>query len=160
MANLNIHATLGLTPTIKPQPAPEVLVLTRGASAELLFDFCAYSYLIDSKNPFKYIDQITFLFKQNEEITYFEMLDQYGRMNPEFAYDPDRLCISLLLSPSTTAAFELSSETNPMYFEIAIRANTETITEQKKDTVIIEPQKPIVVVDSLYNQAKLATNFK
>ena len=36
-------------------------VITRGATAELLFDLNKFSYLLDYEDPFKYIDQITFL---------------------------------------------------------------------------------------------------
>lgn len=154
MANLNIQSTLGIAPS-KLNKIPEVLVITRGASAELLFSFYKYSYLIDEKNPFKYIDQITFLFKQNDNITYYEMFNTEGKLNSQFAYDEDLLSISLLLSPADTAAFELASELNPMQYEIAIKANTEIVIEQQVDSIIIEPQMPILVVDSLYNQAGL-----
>lgn len=159
MSNLNIHATLGVAPATIHRPH-EVLVITRGASAELLFNFINHSYLIDINEPFKYIDQITFLFKQNNKIIHFDMINSKGQMNPEFAYDEDRMCVSLLLSPAVTSTLELASELNPMSFEIAIRANTEFVTKQGKDTIIIEPQHPIIVVDSLYNQANLVTAFK
>ena len=46
MSNLNIHATLGVAPATTHRPH-EVLVITRGASAELLFNFINHSYLID-----------------------------------------------------------------------------------------------------------------
>jgi hypothetical protein len=39
-----------------------------------------------------------------------------------------------------------------MEFEIAIKLNTDSILEQKIDTVLIEKQLPIIVVDSIYNQ--------
>lgn len=159
MSTLDIHATLSTVPS-SAFKGPELLVITRGASAELLFSFFKYSYLIDSKDPFKYIDQITFLFEQDDEITYFEMFDEKGAFNEGFGYDESRMCFSLLLSPLNTSAFKLASHHNPMKFEVAIKANTEIVTIQKSDSIIIEPQRSIIVVDSLYNKANLAKGFK
>ena len=158
MANLDIHATLSTVPTSTFR-GPELLSITRGASAELLFSFFKYSYLIDTKDPFKYIDQITFLFEQGDDITYFEMFDEKGNFNEGFAYDESRMCFSLLLSPSNTAAFKLAPAEAPMKFEVAIKANTEIVTIQKADTIIVEPQRSIIVVDSLYNRANLVNKF-
>ena len=104
MPNLDIRTTLSIIPP-DSKKAPEILVITRGASAELLFDFMEYSYLIDSEDVFKYIDQITFLFEQNNNIWYYDLLDEKGAYNPKFAYDSDRMCFSLLLDSEDTMLF-------------------------------------------------------
>ena len=154
---MKIYTTLHLDPMClsKPAPSPFTTVITRGASAELIFDLHLYTYLLDKKEPFKYIDQITFLFKQNNQIVYYDLFDANKELNKEFVYNTDYDYISFILSPTETSKFSLANEHNPMEYEIAIQANTEAITKQGVDSIIIEKQKPILVVDSLYNKAKV-----
>lgn len=137
---------------------PFSMTITRGATAEILFLFDKYSYLIDETNPALYIEQLTFIFKQGDVITYYDLYKSNGELNKEFDINYDNQYISLLLSPEETSKFELANEHNPMEYEIAIKAKSEEfLPEEQKhiDSVIIERQKPILVVDSLYNKARL-----
>lgn len=135
---------------------PFTTVITKGASAELIFSFKKYSYLFDPADPFKYIDQLTFIFKQDDNIYYFEMFkDEDKTKDSNFGYNSDLEYISLLLSPAETANFDVANEYNPVQFEIAIKVNTDNLIAQKVDSVIIEKQLPILVVDSLYSEAQL-----
>jgi hypothetical protein len=60
--------------------------------------------------------------------------------------------VTLLLSSSETASLPLTSIDTPMDFEIDIRLNTDIFSSlNNKDSIIIEPQHYIAVVDSLYS---------
>ena len=150
---MKIHTNMNLESIYRPAPRSSFTAeITRGSSAEIIFDFNKFSYLLNKKDPFKYIEQITFFFKQKYDITYFEMLNGKKELNPNFGFDEDDLYISCILDPETTSQFKVTREGAPMEFEIAIKLNTDEITEQKVDTVVIEKQLPIVVVDSIYSQ--------
>ena len=154
---MKIHTNMSLESSYRPTPrSPYTAEITRGSSADILFDFNKFSYLLNRNEPFKYIEQITFFFKQKYDVTYFEMFDENKQLNPNFGFDQDDLYISCILDPATTSQFKVTKEGAPMEFEIAIKLNTDEILEQKIDTVVIEKQLPIVVVDSIYSQV----NFK
>lgn len=136
--------------------SPYTTKITRGSSAEIIFDFNKFSYLLNKKDPFKYIEQVIFLFKQKYDITYFEMLDENKELNQNFGFDLDDFYISCILDPETTSKFKVTKVDEPMEFEIVIKLNTDEVLEQKVDTTIVEPQLPIIVVDSIYSQI----NFK
>ena len=80
------------------------------------------------------------------------MFDKNKQLNPNFGFDQDDFYISCILDPETTSQFKVTREGDPMEFEIAIKLNTDQILEQKVDTVVIEKQLPIIVVDSIYSQ--------
>ena len=126
--------------------------ITRGSSAEIIFDFNKFSYLLNKEDPFKYIEQVIFLFKQKYDVTYFEMFDENKELNKNFGFDLDDFYISCILDPETTSQFKVTKVDEPMEFEIVIKLNTDEVLEQKIDTTIIEPQLPIIVVDSIYSQ--------
>lgn len=132
--------------------SPYTTKITRGSSAEIIFDFNKFSYLLNKKDPFKYIEQVIFLFKQKYDITYFEMFDENKELNKNFGFDLDDFYISCILDPETTSQFKVTKIDEPMEFEIVIKLNTDEVLEQKIDTTIIEPQLPIIVVDSIYSQ--------
>jgi hypothetical protein len=50
-----------------------------------------------------------------------------------------------------TKEFKVTTPDNNMQFEVAVRLNTDTYNNlSNKDSIVIEPQHPIAVVDSLY----------
>ena len=150
---MRIFTNMSLEPTCRPEPKSQYFTeITRGSSAEIIFDFSKFSYLSNKKDPFKYIEQIIFLFKQKYDVTYFEMLDENKKLNPNFGFDVDDFYISCILDPETTSQFKVTKQGSPMEFEIVIKLNTDEILEQKVDTTIIEKQLPITVVDSIYSQ--------
>ena len=60
--------------------------------------------------------------------------------------------ITIMLQPEETAEFKTTTPESGMSFEIAIRLNTDILTGTgNKDSIVIEPQAPIGVVDSLYS---------
>ena len=61
--------------------------------------------------------------------------------------------VSLVLTPTETAAFKATRRGTEMAFEVVIRLNTDTFSSLgNNDAVIIEPQHPIAVIDSLYSK--------
>lgn len=150
---MKIFTNMSLESICRPKPASRYFTeITKGSSAEIIFDFNKFSYLLNKKDPFKYIEQVTFLFKQKYDVTYFEMLDENKNLTSNFGFDTDDFYISCILDPETTSQFKVTKEGEPMEFEIAIKVNTDEILEQKIDTTIIEKQLPILVVDSIYSQ--------
>lgn len=150
---MKIRTNMSLESIYRSTPRSQYTTeITKGSSAEIIFDFNKFSYLLNKKDPFKYIEQITFFFKQKYDITYLEMLNEEKKLNPAFGFDADDFYISCILDPETTSQFKVTREGEPMEFEIAIKLNTDSILEQKVDTVLIEKQLPIIVVDSIYNQ--------
>lgn len=153
---MKIYTNMSLESVCKLAPSsPYTAEITRGSSAEIIFDFNKFSYLLNKKDPFKYIEQVIFLFKQRYDITYFEMLDADKKLNPNFGFDLDDFYVSCILDPETTSQFKVTKDGAPMEFEIVIKLNTDEILEQKVDTTIIEKQLPIIVVDSIYSQLNL-----
>jgi hypothetical protein len=206
MSIFNIKTTLGIYPTI--QPMKSVLHLIRGASASFSFDFNTRPY------TFKDIDQITFMFKQNENIYWFKMftylkktadtvsvigknyytnvqrLDEstyqcsadlvaQPESNPklagyyeevdgnhswretEFIFDPrfnymtdsNNEIITLTLFSSDTLNFEPTPDGTALSYELALRLNTEDQPGfGNQDSILIEPQAPVIVQDSLYSK--------
>lgn len=171
MSNYNIHTTLDIVSTFdKGRHRCNTYIVVRGASAEFTFDFNLYSYLKPGLNEpwYKYLEQMYFIFKQEGEeplppYKLFTARKSEQTFDPEIGpemtenckYDPDRDCISLLLTSKDTAA--MSSDADNIYeYEIAIEVDTATpesqILVQGKDAVIIEKQSPVTVVDSLYRR--------
>ena len=153
---MKIYTNISLESIYDHSISPYTTKITRGSSAEIIFDFNKFSYLLNKKDPFKYIEQVIFLFKQKYDITYFEMLDENKELNQNFGFDLDDFYISCILDPETTSKFKVTKVDEPMEFEIVIKLNTDEVLEQKVDTTIVEPQLPIIVVDSIYSQI----NFK
>ena len=58
--------------------------------------------------------------------------------------------VTLALQPDDTLAFKTNK---PVQFEVAIRLNTDNLQRfAYQDTIVIEPQAPLQVIDSLYSQ--------
>ena len=207
MGKIKIKAILGVQPIYK---APDCLVITRGASAEINYD------LYDKWFDFDRLEQLTCAFRQNRKVIYFKMykyLDltedteviagkkYYTNITP--IVEGGRLCeatlvaepednpadagyyeivnledskndlyymqdkhfyreygdgydyISFILSPEDTKLFKPTNNEPGLMFETTVRINTDTeIDLSKYDSVIVEPQHPIIVADSLYSQIK------
>ena len=204
MNTFNIKANLRAYPTAEPK-LNEILQITRGASAALVFSYNDKTYTFDDT------DQITFMLKQGKTIYWYKMFtylqpttDTYvvpgknyytdvsrpadsfkcsatqvwpsAQVNPvELGYyeevdgncswrDTDYLfdnrtyyedfegleTVSLMLHPEDTKQFKAGT---PIEFEVAVRLNTDNKQSfAYQDTVIIEPQTPIIVTDSLYSR--------
>ena len=67
MKNINIKAILGVSPCQKPKP--HFFTITRGATAELRYDLSSKWF------SFKDLAQLTFTFKQNKKLYWFNMFD-------------------------------------------------------------------------------------
>jgi hypothetical protein len=204
---MSIFATLHTAPTSSGF-VHELLYITRGASAELVYPL--HNKVFKAKD----IDQITFTFKQGRNIYGYTMFiyivpsmdtsvqpnKQYYKLikdarepyylnvaeiakvvnptgNPkelgyvEESYEPNlnwtkakhaREPRFYLFEGTEYAAiiFNLDSEDTkqfkpgiPVEYEIAIKLNTDSKASlSNKDSIIIEPQHPISVVDSLYSK--------
>lgn len=134
------------------KPARFTCTIIKGSSAELIFDLNKYLYLVDDKDPLKYIDQITFMLQQGRTVYYYNVFTEDKKLNPNCGFYKDELYISCMLSPQETSQFKVAGEDNPVLYEIAIQANTQDILEQKVDSTLIEKQLPILVSDSIYSK--------
>lgn len=76
-------------------------------------------------------------------------------VDPHFAYVAGEgfSQISLILQPSETARLKPCNLNNPVKVEVAARLNTDKFANfNNDDSIIIEPQPPVVVLDSLYSK--------
>jgi hypothetical protein len=144
---MSIYATLHTHPTC--HHTHEVIYITRGASAELVYP------LYDKVFRFEDIEQITFTFKQGKKVAWFTMFEvgEAGaiKVDPHFYhFDNDEYgAIIFNLDNNETKQFKADILID---YEIAIKLNTDSFTTLGgKDSIIIEPQHPIEVRDSLYS---------
>ena len=147
---MSLYATLHLHPT--HQHTHEVIYITRGASAELIYP------LYDKVFRFEDIEQVTFTFKQGKTVSWFTMFETAGDNTIEtdshfYHFDnEDYGAIIFNLDNNETKQFKAGI---PVEYEIAIKLNTDSFaTLGGKDSIIIEPQHPIEVRDSLYSQVE------
>ncbi len=201
---MSIYATLHTTPT-NSGPVHEMIYITRGASAELIYP------LYDKVFRAKDIDQVTFTFKQGKSLYWYSMFT-YVVPSEDTTVQPKKQYYTMVKDsvipfPCTIAEvknptgnpkelnyFEASTDTklnwktakhavDPHFFlfdsedyptimfnfdgedtkqfkpgitvdyEVAIRLNTESyVSLNNKDSIIIEPQHPLAIVDSLYSR--------
>ena len=81
--------------------------------------------------------------------------DTYYLVDPSFSQNSGISWgdISLLLSPKDTLEFKPTTPGKELSFEIVVRLNTDSfVSLGNRDSIIIEPQHPIAVVDSLYSK--------
>lgn len=204
--NLNISTTMSISPCATT--GHDIIYITRGATASLAFNF--YKEVYD----FDYVDQITFVFKQQNIVRWFQMFTYikpsadtsvvdgktyYANVrpieadslqctgdlvaNPEGDPSSQNLYeliteggswrndyyiidehfyhasgegydyVTLTLSSAETKEFSVTCPETNMLCEVAIRLNTDIFESlHYKDSVIIEPQHPIAVIDSLYSR--------
>jgi hypothetical protein len=148
---MSIYATLHTTPTCNH--THEVIYLTRGASAELTYP------LYDKVFRFTDIEQVTFTFKQGKTIYWYSMFETVKdaedndviQTNPHFYYfdNEDYNAITFNLDSEETKQFKPGL---PVEYEIAVKLNTDSFVNLGgKDSIIIEPQHPLEVIDSLFS---------
>lgn len=142
---MSIHATLQVAPT-RRNKAHEMIYITRGASAQLTYPLKLFS--IDD------IDQITFILKQGRDLYGYSALDEAAAekkvSNAHFYYDADYKTLIFNLDSEETKQFKAGIN---IEFEVVIKLNTDSFTTTgNKDSIVIEPQHPIAVVDSLYSK--------
>ena len=148
---MSLYATLHTHPTC--QHIHEVIYITRGASAELIYP------LYDKVFRFEDIEQGSFIFKQGKKVKEFtfEVVNTEKPVLKEDSHfyhfdNEDYEAIIFNLDPNDTKQFKAGI---PVEYEIAIKLNTDSFaTLGGKDSIIIEPQHPIEVRDSLYSQVE------
>ena len=152
---MSIYATLHVHPT--QRPIHEMIYITRGASAELIFP------LYDKVYSFNDIEQVTITFKQGKNVTWFTMFETVtvendGESTTETITDShfyhfeneEYGAIIFNLDNIETKAFKTGV---PVEWEVAIKLNTDSMaTLSNKDSIIIESQHPIAVIDSLFSR--------
>ena len=145
---MSIYATLRATPTCNH--THEVIYITRGATAELMYP------LYDKVFRFEDIEQVTFTFKQGRTIYWYSMFTS----GEDGAVETDSHFYHFNNAEYGAIIFNFDSEETkqfkaglPIEYEIAIKLNTDSFVNLGgKDSVIIEPQHPIEVRDSLYSK--------
>lgn len=211
MKNLFIKARLNSAPTHK-HICP-LLVVTKGATAELSYNWSGELYSLDD------IEQLTFMFKQGRNIIHYNMFhylvkttdtvvdstktyftdirpvaensyqctatwvetpvgnpttanyyelvtddsgernDTYYMIDDRFYYEfSDKYDLNMItfnLSALETNQFKTTRPGSEVIFEVATKLNTDRFANlRNQDSIIIEPQPPIAVVDSLYSKIK------
>ena len=150
---MSIYATLHVHPTHRP--THEMIYITRGASAELVFP------LYDKVYTFSDIEQVTITFKQGKNVDWFTMFETVIEEEKEviktdshfYHFDnEDYGAIIFNLDNNETKSFKTGI---PVEWEVAIKLNTDSMaTLSNKDSIIIEPQHPIAVIDSLFSRVE------
>lgn len=70
-----------------------------------------------------------------------------------YTVDGENEYISFIFTPEETASFYPTQPGANVGFEIALRFNTDNRVDlTNKDSVVIDPQSPLIVIDSLYSQ--------
>lgn len=145
---MSIYATLRTTPTCNH--THEVIYITRGATAELIYP------LYDKVFRFEDIEQVTFTFKQGKTIYWYSMftLGEDGTVETDSHFyhfnNAEYGAIVFNLDSEETKQFKAGL---PVEYEIAIKLNTDSfVSLGGKDSIIIEPQHPIEIRDSLYSK--------
>lgn len=144
---MSIYATLHTHPTCNA--AHEVIYITRGATAELIYP------LYDKAFRFEDLEQVTFTFKQGKTIYWYSMFtatEGGGReVDSHFYYfnNDEYASVIFNLDSEETKQFKPNI---PVDYEIAIKLNTDSFVNLGgKDSTIIEPQHFIEVRDSLFS---------
>lgn len=145
---MSIYATLRTTPTCNH--THEVIYITRGATAELIYP------LYDKVFRFEDIEQVTFTFKQGKTIYWYSMFtpDEDGTVETDSHFyhfnNAEYGAIIFNFDSEETKQFKAGL---PVEYEIAIKLNTDGfVSLGGKDSIIIEPQHPIEIRDSLYSK--------
>lgn len=145
---MSIYATLRATPTCNH--THEVIYITRGATAELMYS------LYDKVFRFEDIEQVTFTFKQGKTIYWYSMFTpgEGGTVETDSHFyhfnNAEYGAIIFNFDSEETKQFKAGL---PVEYEIAIKLNTDSFVNLGgKDSIIIEPQHPIEVRDSLYSK--------
>jgi hypothetical protein len=145
---MSIYATLRTTPTCNH--THEVIYITRGATAELIYP------LYDKVFRFEDIEQVTFTFKQGKTIYWYSMFtsgeDETVETDSHFYHfnNAEYGAIVFNFDSEETKQFKAGL---PVEYEIAIKLNTNSFASLGgKDSIIIEPQHPIEIRDSLYSK--------
>ena len=152
---MSIYATLHVHPTHRP--THEMIYITRGASAELMY--ILYDRNLTLEND---IEQITFTFKQGRNTQWCSMFDftTDTEGNPDKKIDPHFYSF-YSEDYGTVILFNLDSEETKQFkpgilveWEVAVKLNTDSFASSGKDSTIIEPQHPLEVRDSLFSHVK------
>lgn len=211
MKNLILKAKLNPAPTHKH--ILPLLVITKGATAELSYNWSGDLYTLDD------IEQLTFMFKQGRNVihynmfhylvkttdivvdstktyftdirpvaensyqctatwvetpeenpataNYYELIEAdlgernntYYMIDDHFYYEfSDKYNLNMItfnLSALETKQFKATRPGSEVVFEVAIKLDTNKFANLRNaDSIIIEPQPSIIVVDSLYSKIK------
>lgn len=149
---MSIYATLRTTPSC--QHTHEVIYITRGASAELIYP------LYDKVFRFEDIEQITFTFKQGKNLYWYSMFEPVTDAEGKTTINTDSHFYHFDNDEYGAIMFNLDSEETKQFkpnalieYEIAIKLNTDSFANLGgKDSIIIEPQHPVEVRDSLFSR--------
>jgi hypothetical protein len=148
---MGIYATLRTSPTACNH-RHEMVYITRGASAELIY------YLYDKIFDIKDIETVTFTFKQGRTIQAYST-DTVIENDRVTLVDKEHFCYFDGDEIHSAIIFNLDSEETKQFkpgiiveYEVAIKLNTDRFAcLGGKDSIVIEPQHPLAVVDSLYS---------
>lgn len=149
---MSIYATLRTTPSCNY--THEVIYITRGASAELVYP------LYDKVFRFEDVEQITFTFKQGRNVYWYSMFETVKDEEGNESIITDRHFYHFNNAEYGAVTFNFDSEETkqfkaglPVGYEIAIKLNTDSFANLGgKDSIIIEPQHPIEIRDSLFSR--------
>lgn len=149
---MSIYATLRTTPSCNY--THEVIYITRGASAELIYP------LYDKVFRFEDVEQVTFTFKQGRNVYWYSMFETVKDEEGNESIITDHHFYHFNNAEYGAVTFNFDSEETkqfkaglPVEYEIAIKLNTDSFANLGgKDSIIIEPQHPIEIRDSLFSR--------
>ena len=148
---MSIYATLHTAPT-KSVTTHEMIYITRGASAMLVYPL---QFSIED------IEQTTFLFKQSGQVYGYSMFmdpTTKAELNPHFYLDVESEYPAIVFNFDSVETLQFKPGVNIEY-EVVIELDTDRFgTVGNKDSVVIEPQHPIAVIDSLYSYVRREAN--
>lgn len=151
---MSIYATLRTMPSCVP--THEVIYITRGASAELVYP------LYDKVFRFEDIEQVTFTFKQGKNIYWYSMFKTTKDENDKDVIITDSHFYHFDNEDYGAIMFNFDNNETKQFkpnvlveYEIAIKLNTDSFANLGgKDSIIIEPQHPIEVRNSLFSHVE------
>lgn len=177
--NYRLHTSLHLAPTAF-RKNQENYSLVKGATAEFSVNFDDYPYLKPAEGEpwYKYLEQMTFIFKHENDVRKYKLFDGIEKKedlgpdadptgyiaNKEHYYfmlnenrDLNYIEIDLILNSIDTKTWDLTENDDSYAFEIVMNVDTYLNDEidndiLKSDSIIIEPQMPVITLDSLYNE--------
>lgn len=145
MSNFNIRTTLNVRPQGKCGCCNYKTIM-RGSTAILSLNLNDTDYVVDYDGDGNFdFKQLTLVFKQpNGSLLSYDYYSEQGLIDPHFTFDKLTDCVDFTLPADETAELQDADVDAPLLWELMI------IT--KDNYSIIQPQTPIIVINSLYNK--------
>ena len=148
MGHLSILTTLATEPRRDCVCNRNFKTIVKGATAILSYSLSNGQYLVDYDSDGNLdFRQFTLALRQPSGFEWtYEYYAEDGSIDSHFSYDELTKTIDFTLTGEETGELQDADIDAPMEWEIAI--------ETRDGSTIVEEQRPIVVLDSIYNRTK------